>query len=199
MVLPVAYNYRVDPLPSRSITVLLQEWSAGSPTARNELIPLVYNELKNLSQRVLGRESNPNLTATALVHDLYLKLAHYDSVEWTDRAHFFSFCAHVMRQILTDHARERLAEKRSAVIVPLGLHEIPWVGRQPMDYLDLDRTIEQLAVAEPEKGRVVELRVFLGCTSEETAEILGIGKATVDRHMAFARAWLFRSLRQPAE
>jgi RNA polymerase sigma factor (TIGR02999 family) len=189
----------VDPSIPRSITSLLQEWSTGSPIARNELIPLVYNELKNLSQRVLGRESDHSLTATALVHDLYLKLAHYDSVEWTDRAHFFSFCAHVMRQILIDHARERLAEKRSAVIVPLGIHEIPWAGRQPADYLDLDRTLERLSAAEPEKARVVELRVFLGCTSEETADILGIGKATVDRHMAFARAWLFRSLRPPGE
>ena len=149
----------------RSITALLHEWSGGSPTARNELIPLVYNELKNLSRRFLGRESNPSLTATALVHDLYLKLAHYDSVEWNNRAHFFSFSAHVMRQILIDHARERLAEKRSAVIVPLGIHEIPWVGRQPVDYLDLDRALERLGAAEPEKARVVELRIFLGYTS----------------------------------
>jgi RNA polymerase sigma factor (TIGR02999 family) len=184
-----------SPLP-QSITALLQEWSAGSQTARNDLIPLVYNELKNLSQRVLGRESNPSLTATALVHDLYLKLAHYDSVEWNDRAHFFSFCAHVMRQILIDHARERLAAKRSAVLVPLGIQEVPWIGGQPADYADLDRSMERLAAEEPEKARVVELRIFLGCTSEETAEILGIGKATVDRHMAFAKAWLFRSLRQ---
>ena len=190
-----AYNYRVDPPLPPSITALLQEWTTGSATARNDLMPLVYNELKHLSHRVLGRESDPNLTATALVHDLYLKLAHYDSVEWNDRAHFFSFCAHVMRQILIDHARERLAEKRNAVLVPLGIQEVPWMGRQPGDYMDLDRMIERLAASEPEKARVVELRVFLGCTAEETAEILGIAKVTVDRHMAFAKAWLFRSLR----
>ena len=143
---------------------------------------------------MLRAEKDGGLTPTALVHDLYLKLVRYDSVEWNDRSHFFAFCARLMRQILIDQARQRTAEKRSAMILPLGIEELPWLGEEPKTYLDLDRAMEVLVAEEPEKARVVELRFYLGCTSEETAEALGIAKATVDRHMAFARAWLFRRL-----
>jgi RNA polymerase sigma factor (TIGR02999 family) len=176
------------------ITQLLHDWVGGSAGARDELFSLLYQDLKSLSRRVLSRESNQSLTATALVHELYVKLAPYGKVDWHDRNHFMAFCAQVLRQIIVDHARERHAQKRSAALVPLGELEIPWLGRSPSRYLDLDRALARLAEAEPEKARVLELRIFLGCTSEETADILGIGKATVDRHMAFARAWLFREL-----
>ncbi len=182
----------------RPITVLLQQWAGGSSLAREELIALVYDDLKSISRRVLRNESSGQVTATALVHDLYLKLANYNSVDWNDRKHFFSFCAHLMRQILADHARQRLAGKRNAVLVPLGLQEMPWLGENPASYLDLDRALERLAQAEPEKAKVLELRLYLGCTSEEAAGILGISKATVDRHLAFTRAWLYRELRMEA-
>jgi RNA polymerase sigma factor (TIGR02999 family) len=178
------------------ITILLRQWSTGSEEARDQLISLVYHELKNLSSRMLRGERSDCLTATALVHELYVKLAGSTSMEWSDRNHFFSFCARLMRQILIDQARQRGAEKRTAVILPLGFNEIPWMGRDPASYVDLDRALEKLNAAEPDKARVVEMRVYLGCTAEETAEILGMAKATVDRHMSFAKAWLFRSLRQ---
>jgi RNA polymerase sigma factor (TIGR02999 family) len=180
---------------STPITVLLREWSTGSEEARDQLISLVYQELKNLSSRILRGESHGALTSTALVHELYMKLVGANEVSWNDRNHFFSFCARLMRQILIDQARQRNAEKRTAVIVPLGFNEIPWIGYDPATYVDLDRALEQLNAAEPDKARVVELRVYLGCTADETADILGMAKATVDRHMAFAKAWLFRCLR----
>lgn len=176
------------------LTVLLRDWATGSADARDQLMALVYQELKRISAQIVQRERDPSITATALVHDLFVRLAGSSGIQWNDRRHFFAFCARLMRRIVIDQARERMTEKRSAVIVPLGLEEIPWIGHQPSTYLDLDRALEELAEAEPEKARVVELRVYLGCTADETAEILGISKATVDRHLAFARAWLFRAL-----
>ena len=186
----------LNPAMAAPITILLRQWSTGSEEARDQLISLVYHELKNLSSRMLRGERSSSLTATALVHELYMKLAGTNSMEWSDRNHFFSFCARLMRQILIDQARQRNAEKRTAVILPLGFDEIPWMGYDPASYVDLDRALEQLNAAEPDKARVVEMRVYLGCTAEETAEILGMAKATVDRHMSFAKAWLFRTLRQ---
>lgn len=182
-----------------SITLLLREWAAGSANARDGLLPMVYEDLKVLSRRMLRRESGGHVTATALVHDLYLKLSRYEAVNWNDRRHFFSFCAGLMRQILTDAARARLADKRSAAMVELAsAEELPWIGGSPADYIDLNVALEKLAEIEPEKSKVVELRLYMGCTSEETAEVLGISKATVDRHMAFAKAFLYRELRGSA-
>jgi RNA polymerase sigma factor (TIGR02999 family) len=178
------------------ITALLRDWATGSPAAPEALMPLVYQDLKLISRRLLRRESRSELTTTALVHDLYLKLVRGDSVDLNDRRHFFSYCARLMRQILTDQARASLTGKRHATIEsPLGLEELPWLGPSPVRFLDLNSALERLALVEPEKAQVVELRVYLGCTSQETAEILGIAKVTVDRHMAFAKAWLFQQLR----
>ena len=187
------HNEQVEP---SSITQLLRQWADGSDNARSELIPLVYHDLKMISRRVLRGEHHSTVTATGLVHDLYLKLATCDSMEWSDRRHFFAFCARIMRQILTDNARQRLARKRSAILVPLGAAEVPWIGEKPGDFLHLDGALKKLEELEPAKAKVVELRIYLGCTSTETAEILGIGKATVDRHMTFAKAWLYRYLKQ---
>lgn len=187
-------------MPEQSITTLLREWAEGSHAARSEVLPLVYEDLKKLSRKMLSRESGPLVTATALVHDLYLRLARYESISWNDRSHFFSFCAGLMRQLLTDSARARLADKRTAVVVTLAaIDDVPWISASPADYVDLNRAIDRLAENDPEKAKVVELRFYVGLTSQETAEALGIGKATVDRHMSFARAFLFRELRPPKE
>lgn len=183
---------------AESITILLQDWAAGATSARDDLLPLVYQDLKVLSRRMLRRESGNQVTATALVHDLYLKLAHYKSVDWQDRRHFFSFCAALMRQILTDTARGRLTGKRNGLMVDIiSAEELPWIAGSPGEYVDLNRAMERLVEIEPEKAKVVELRVYMGFTSEETAEALGIAKATVDRHMSFAKAFLYRELRGP--
>ena len=180
------------------ITSLLKDWAAGSESARAALIPLVYSDLKVLSHRMLGREGSSQLNTTGLVHDLYLKLAKCEAMEWQDRHHFFSFCARVMRQILTDQARARLTDKRNALLdSAIGLDQLPWVGEDATNYLDLHHALDRLTAMEPEKAAVVELRFYLGCTAEETAEILGVGKATVDRHMAFARAWLYQQIVRP--
>lgn len=183
-------------MPEKSITVLLQEWAEGSSAARDDLMPLIYSDLKTLSRKMLSREHHADLTATSLVHDLYLKLVRHDSMSWTDRRHFFSFCAMLMRQILTDLARARLSEKRGAPIVPLaGVQEIPWIGASPADYMDLNDAMDQLYALDAEKARVVELRLYMGCTAAEVAEVTGVSKATVDRHMNFGKAFLFRKLR----
>lgn len=179
---------------TESITVLLKDWASGSTSARDELMPLVYQDLKALSKRILRGEGASEVTATALVHELYIKLSNCNSMSWNDRGHFFSFCAHLMRQILTDQARARLTAKRGATIALVGLDSIPWIGVDPASYLDLNLALDDLAALEPEKARVVELRLYLGCTAEETAEICGTSKATADRHMNFAKAWLFKRL-----
>jgi len=174
------------------ITVLLRQWASGSREAADELMPLVYQDLKALSRRLLNRESSKDATATSLVHDLYLKLAPYDSVDWTDRRHFFCFSARLMRQILIDQARSRQASP----VLPAGaVEDLPWLGSAPDDYVELNAAIQELEEHDAEKARAVELRFFVGCTANETAELMGLSKATVDRHVSFAKAYLYRRLR----
>jgi RNA polymerase sigma-70 factor (ECF subfamily) len=130
-----------------------------------------------------------------LVGELYLKLAGKSYTDWQDREHFFRFCANAMRSILTDHARCRLREKRRLDMqIPL-TEEIPWLGRQDSDITDLDLALWKLEALDQRKANVLELRIYLGATATETSQILGVSKATVDRDLTLARAWLFRELR----
>lgn len=179
-------------MSNQPITLLLRQWANGSAEAAQELMPLVYQDLKALSRRMLNRESSNEATATSLVHDLYLKLARYDSIDWTDRRHFFCFSARLMRQILTDQARSRQASP----VLPAGaVEDLPWLGSAADDYVELNAAIEELEAHDAEKARAVELRFYMGCTSSETAELMGLSKATVDRHVNFAKAYLYRRLR----
>lgn len=180
------------------ITVLLQQWRSN-PDAESavhaELAPLVYDHLRQVARSYVAREYGRNeLNATGLVHELFLRLVEVKGVQWEDRTHFFTFAARMMRNILVDEARKRSAIKRSAEErVPLA-GELAWVDATSEQMVDIELALQQLAAEVPEAASAVELRIFLGCTSEEAAKLLGISKATVDRHMRFARAWLYDRL-----
>ena len=181
------------------VTILLRSWAAGEDQARDRLIPLVYDALRQQARQALSRERTLALTTTGLVHQLYIKLTRYRSPDWNDRRHFLSFCSRIMRQIITDEARALRSQKRGSGAEPLMLsEEIAWVGERPDDYFDLNTALDVLKTDYPDQARVVELRFYLGCTAEEAADATGLSKATVDRHFGFARAWLYRRLREPA-
>ena len=182
---------------SGDITLLLCKWKQGEPDALQQLIPLVYPHLRQVAAAYIRRERDPGvLQATALVHEVYLRLIGQQKADWVDRAHFYTFSAKMMRMILTDHARSEDAQKRGdgAERVPLN-EQIPWVQIGGESVLDLNRALDELEAIDPQKVQVVELRFFLGCTAEETAEIMRVSKATVDREVKFVKSWLYRRIR----
>ena len=177
------------------ITQLLFKWKQGEPDALDRLMPLVYPHLRRVAAAYIRRETIPVLQATALVHEVYLRLVGQGKAEWADRAHFYAFSARVMRTILTDHARSRDARKRGGGAGHIPLNEqIPWVRIGDTSMIDLNRALDELDAIDPQKVQLVELRYFLGCTAEETAGIMQISKATVDREAKFARSWLYRRI-----
>ena len=178
------------------ITQLLARWNEGEPDAFERLVPLVYPHLREVAAAYIGRERDPGvLQATSLVHELYLRLRTQKKAGWEDRAHFYTFCAKVMRMILIDHARGQQAQRRggTAQHVPLS-DDLAWVGIGSPELIELDSALEDLGRIDPTKVQLIELRYFLGYTAEETADLLNLSKATVDRHLAFAKAWLFRRM-----
>jgi RNA polymerase sigma factor (TIGR02999 family) len=183
-----------------AITLLLRKWGDGDPGALDELIPLLYPQLRLVAAAYTGREQRKDLMQpTALVHELYFKLIQQRKVAWEDRRHFYVFAARAMRMILIDHARSQRAQMRGSGIdrVPL-TEDLVWVEIGSAEMIDLDRALEALAELDPRKVKLVEIRYFLGCSAEETAELLGISKATVDRELRFIKAWLFERL-QPQQ
>ena len=178
------------------ITRLLLQWKRGEPDAFDRLMPLVYPHLRQIAAAYIRRERNPGvLQATALVHEVYLRLIGQRKVEWADRAHFYTFAAKVMRRILTDHARSGDAQKRGggAEHVPLN-EQIPWIQVGSESMLELNRALDELEAIDPQKVQLVELRFFLGCTAEETGELLQVSKAKVDRDVKFVKSWLYRRI-----
>ena len=142
-----------------------------------------------------GERPDHTLQATALVGELYLRLAGAKLTGWKDREHFYGFCARAMRWILTDYAKARSCEKRrSELLLPL-TEDIRWLGERERDTFDLDRALSRLEEIDARKAQILEMRVYLGCTASETAGILDLSKATVDRDMRLACAWLCRELR----
>jgi RNA polymerase sigma factor (TIGR02999 family) len=176
------------------ITLLLGKWRNGEPSAFDQLMPLVYPHLREVAAAYVRRERNPDMMqATVLVHELYLRLLSQKKAVGEDRAHFFTFAAKVMRRILIDHARANLAQMRGggADRVPLS-DDLPWVDIGSPELLDLNRALEELGQLDPRKVQLVELRYFLGCTAEETADYMQVSKATIDRDLKFVRSWLYR-------
>ena len=161
-------------------------------------MPLVYNELRKLAASHLRRErSDHTLQPTALVHELYLRLAEQKNVRWQDKKHFFGVTTQLMRRILVDHARSHIADKRGSGIPKASLNEAIAMSRErPAELLALDESLTQLASADPQQGRIVELRIFAGLTIEQTAQVLGISPATVKRDWNLAKAWLLREIHQ---
>lgn len=185
-----------EPAIPSEITSLLQRWKAGDSGALREIATAAYDDLHAIAFGYLRRERpGHTLQATGLLNELYLRLAGVRGVELADRRHFFAFAARLMRAILTDHARRSHSQKRGAGAVRVPLHEqIAWVDAAGDEMVALDLALEQLEELDERKARVIELRFFLGCSTEETAELLEVSTATVDRDLAFARTWLYRKL-----
>jgi RNA polymerase sigma factor (TIGR02999 family) len=179
------------------VTGLLRRWSSGDEAALNELLPIVYEELKRLAGYYLRMEApGPTLQATALVHEAYLRLVKDGDREWAGRTHFFAVSSRIIRHLLVDHARETRAGKRGG-----GAERRPLDAAQAvpapddLDLVDLDEALSALAALDSTKSRIVELRFFGGLSVDETAAVLEISPATVKRHFAVAKLWLHRRLR----
>jgi RNA polymerase sigma factor (TIGR02999 family) len=180
----------------------LRHASEGDRASLDVILPLVYEELRRLAESHLQRERpDHTLQATALVHEAYLKMIDQTRVQWHDRAHFFALASQAIRRILVDHARGRHRKKRVGDRQRLSLNEEVAAdsGRSSgasdeLDLLDLDAALERLAREHPEKARIVEMRFFGGLTTEECADVLGVTTRTVERHWAYARAWLYREI-----
>jgi RNA polymerase sigma factor (TIGR02999 family) len=182
------------------VTALLRQWSGGDPAARDDLVPLVYPELRRLAHYHLKREREGHtLQTTALVHEVYLRLAGQNAPRWEDRAHFFAVAARMMRRILVDYSRRRHAEKRDVEMVPLELEEAMTIAlKQPDQLVSLDAALEELASFDARKCQVVEMRFFVGLGAREIAAVLKTSEATVRRDWTIAKAWLFRRLQESA-
>ena len=183
------------------VTQLLLDWSSGDKSALNRLMPLVYDELRNVARRQFGMEEpGHTLQSTAVVHEVYLRLVDQQRVQWRNRAQFFAVAARMIRRILVDHARERSAAKRGGGAKKLALDEtIATPAMKDVDLVALDDALVAMAELDPQQTEVVELRFFAGLTIEETAEALGISPATVNRDWVTAKAWLFHELDRTGE
>ena len=183
--------------PPEGISQLLVKWSDGDEAALEDLMPLVYNELRRLANNYLRRERpGHTLQPTALVNEAYLKLVDQKNTRWQNRAQFYGIAAQLMRRILVDHARLRHAEKRGgAEQQRLSITSAGDLAIKPdLDVLALHEALEELAIIDPQQSRIVELKFFGGLSIEETAEVMRLGHATVERDWKMARAWLRREL-----
>jgi RNA polymerase sigma factor (TIGR02999 family) len=182
--------------PSDTVSRLLQRARVGDRAALDELLPLVYHELKRIAARQLaGERAGHTLQATALVHEAYLRLIDQHSVDWHNRAHFFSIAAEMMRRILVNHALGRRAQKRGAGETLLSIDEaVGLPNRQNLDLVLLDAALNRLAEFDPLQARIVEMRFFAGLTNEEVADVLGVSDSTVKREWRSAKAWLAAQL-----
>ena len=186
-----------DKLPRvHDVTGLLLSWRQGDAEALDRLVPLVYDELRGVARRRLQHEQpGHSLQATALVHEVYLRLVDVDRLTLKNRTHFFAVAAKLMRQILVDHARRQHADKRGGGATMLSVDDVsPAAQPRSVDVLALDEALEALSAIDARQGSVVELRFFGGLDIEETAEALGISPATVEREWVLAKAWLYRRL-----
>ena len=178
---------------STQITQLLVRWSAGDESAREALIPLVYDELRRVARNAL-RHQRPNHTlgSTALVHEAYMRLVGRNSVQFERRAHFFSVASHLMRRILVDHARKHNAAKRGGNNLTLVLDEaVALPAKRELDLAALDDALTSLADLDSRQANIVEMRFFGGLSIDETSRVLGISPATVKREWTTARTWLY--------
>lgn len=173
------------------ITRLLHEWSGGQPLDNGELFKMVYPQLRGIAGALFRGERPENiLQPTCLVNELFIKLIRQRKIEFHDRTHFYSFAAGVMRRILIDHARGQGRRKRDGgAPIPL-TDDMVWERARQGELIDLERVLRELEALDPRKCRMVELRYFLGFTAEETADLLQLSKASVDRDLRFTRAWL---------
>jgi RNA polymerase sigma factor (TIGR02999 family) len=182
------------------VTRLLAELGKGHPEAADQLIPLVYGELRRLAGSYMkGERQGHTLQATALVNEAYLRLVGAEPAQWQNRAHFFAIAAHTMRQVLTDHARRRHAGKRGGVDArKVDVDAALLITEDRLeDVIAIDELLERLVLIDPRQSRLIELRFFAGLSVEEAAEAMGISAITVKREWRLAKAWLSRELASP--
>jgi RNA polymerase sigma factor (TIGR02999 family) len=178
------------------ITDLLLEWGKGDKAALDKLVQLVHQDLRRLARHYL-REERPDhtLQTTALVNEAYLRLVHYEKMKWQNRAHFLAVAAQAMRRILVEHARSHLYAKRGGGAQKVSIEDAPILGRAaPADIVALDDALDALEAFDPRKCRIVELKFIGGLSIEETAEVLAISTATVEREWRSAKAWLYQAM-----
>jgi RNA polymerase sigma factor (TIGR02999 family) len=177
------------------ITNLLKAWSGGDHAALAALTPKVYDELRRMAAKYMRNENaGHTLQATALVHEVFLRLVEVDNVQWQDRAHFFAISASMMRRILVDHARAKSTSKRGGAVIRVSLEEDPQAPGRDRELVAIDDALNALAEIDPRKAKVVELRFFGGLSVEETAEVLKISPESIARDWKMARAWLLAEI-----
>lgn len=178
------------------VTQILLDWRSGNEEALDRLMPLVYDELRRLAGRYMRSErSEHTLQATALVNEAYLRLVDM-KVSWQDRAHFFAVAARLMRRLLVDHARANQRAKRESGAQKVSLDDALEVSSKPaLDLVALDEALTRFATFDPRKAEIIELHFFGGLSNEEVAEALGISRATVQRDLRLAKAWLSHELK----
>jgi RNA polymerase sigma-70 factor, ECF subfamily len=181
---------------SQSVSYLLQRWGAGDRAALDQLLPLVYDELRRMARRYMGQQSaDHTLQTTALIHEAYLRLIGQEEKQWENRAHFFGVAAQAMRHILVDYARARQTAKRGGEARAVSLEEAAYVSdERAAELVALDEALAQLTQLAPRQSRVVELRYFGGLSVAEIAEVLQVSTDTVTRDWNQAKAWLYREL-----
>jgi len=180
---------------AREATELLLRFGTGDPGARDDLLPLVYDELRRIAARFLRRERpGHTLQPTALVHEAYLRLIDQQRVDWRNRAQFVGLAAVMMRRVLVNHARNRSTAKRGGgEQVPLPMATVAFETPQ-VEVLAIHQALDRLSALDARKSQVVELKFFGGLTTEEIAEVLQISPATIERDWTFARAWLYDAI-----
>jgi RNA polymerase sigma factor (TIGR02999 family) len=183
-------------MSTQGVTELIHELSNGRREAVDQLLPLIYDELKRLAANYLRRERQDHtLQPTALVNEAYMKMIDITRVSWQNKAHFIGVAANQMRRILVDHARNHNAQKRGGEFQILTLNEeIDKAAEEATDLIALDDALTELAKMDPVKAKIVELRYFGGLSTNETAEVLGIAPITVKRHWKLTKAWLYGQL-----
>lgn len=189
-----------DPTRQEATQVLI-DWSKGEHGAAERLMPLIYDELRQIARGYLRRErADHTLQATGLVHEAYLRLVDQTAASWQNRAQFFGVAAGVMRRVLVDHARRHRAEKRGGDWEKVEFDDALATGLpRSLDLVALDEALQDLAKVDPRQSQVVELRFFGGLTTEEAAEVLEVSPRTIKREWRRARAWLHREIRQGKE
>jgi RNA polymerase sigma factor (TIGR02999 family) len=181
------------------ITLLLRQWEEGDAGALDQLMPLMYERLRQLARQRLRGEPDASLNTTGLVHEAYLKLVDSPAVRVQDRGHFLGLASRVMRHLLVDHARTRRAAKRGSGVAPVEFEEARWIADDAVEpVIELDQALQRLSELDERRSRILEQRYFGGLSLEETAEALNVSLATVKRELRAARAWLAAELKRSA-